>query len=118
MNNRNYEDAKLKKELIAEKRKGKKRVQRRINRNVNQTISLIEGWGGRATPILYEITTKTFKNANSLPGEIKDIHFACKAGKKRICRRLKENEKSLLKKFNVYFRPVKFDINLTNFLHS
>lgn len=118
MNNRNYEDAKLKKELIAEKSKGKKSVKLRINKNVNQTISLIENWGGRVTPILYEITTKTFKNVNSLPSEIKEIHFAYKAGKKRICRKLKENEKAKLKKFNVYFRPVKFDINLTNFLHS
>lgn len=115
MNKRNYEDARLKKELLSEKRKGKKHVERRIAKETHKTISLIENWGGVVTPIIYEIKTKMLKKIDALPPLLKDIHFAWKAGKRFICRKLTEHEKNLLKKFNIYFRPVKFDINLRHF---
>ena len=89
MNKQNYEDARLKKELLSERRKGRMHVERRIAKNTHKTISLIENWGGVVTPIIYEIKTKMLKKIDALP--------------------------PLLKKFNIYFRPVKFDINLRHF---
>lgn len=69
--------------------------------------------GYELKPVIYEISTKTFKNLYQIASPlIKEIHYASKAGKKRIGKSLSENDKKTLKEYNVKFRPVKFRVIL------
>lgn len=71
----------------------------------------LESLGYQIEPVIYEITTKTFKDLYHIQNPlIKEIHYASKAGKKRIGKSLKEADKKVLKEYKVRFYPVKFRI--------
>lgn len=71
----------------------------------------IESLGYELEPVIYEIKTKTFKELYHIRSPlIREIHYASKAGKKRIGRPLKQEEMKLLEEYNIKFRPVKFRV--------
>lgn len=71
----------------------------------------LESLGYQIEPVIYEITTKTFKDLYHIRSPlIKEIHYASKAGKKRIGKSLKEADKKVLAEYKVKFYPLKFKI--------
>lgn len=79
---------------------------------LNKTEQMyIESLGYELEPYIYEINTKTFKDLYNICSPlIKEIHYASKAGKKRIGKSLKKEDMKLLEEYSIRFRPVKFRI--------
>lgn len=94
-----------------EKRKIRKTKEWQLNRT-EQTY-IIESLGYALEPVIYEIKTRTFKDLYHIYSPlIKEIHYASKAGKKRIGKSLSQEEMQLLEEHNIKFRPVKFRVIL------
>ena len=63
-------------------------------------------------PYLTEIHTRQFADVRNLPPLLKEVHYSCKKGKKTIVRRLRRGEDKLLNEYNVWNRPIKYEIKL------
>lgn len=107
-----YVSSRTKKTLLSKQREGKKYVIWRISSKAQ--MQEIDRLGFHREPWLYEIKTRPFFNVRGIKSHlIKDIHFACKQGKRTIVRHLKRDDEKILKDFGVDFRPFKYRIDLT-----
>ncbi|MBP3254998.1 MAG: hypothetical protein J6M60_00695 [Clostridia bacterium] len=94
------------KELAILKGKRKKSVEWRLSRRVKEEVEkkyIVEDF-------LYEIRTRSFNNIRTKEKILKELHYANKNKRRTICRQLSDDEKSILEKNNIFFRPVKYRI--------
>lgn len=110
MKRKQYEISRTKKTLLDKKRRGEKFVIWKISSQAQ--YEEIERLGFIIEPWLYEIQTRHFFNVKALPSLLKDIHFANQRGKRVIVRKLKKGDETLLKEYDVRFRPIKYRIDL------
>lgn len=93
-------------ELAILKGKRKKSVEWRLSRRVKEEVEkkyIVEDF-------LYEIRTRSFNNIRTKEEILKELHYANKNKRRTICRQLSDDEKSILEKNNIFFRPVKYRI--------
>lgn len=99
----------LRKNLRAKENAGVPYVIWRLN--FEQRAEIEQWWD--VEPFLYTIRTRRFQNVSKLPSAIlKDIHYACKRGKATIARKLSEEDKKLLERFDIKYWPLKYKIYL------
>ena len=64
-------------------------------------------------PFSYVIRTKQFERIRNIDSTLlKDIHYACKQGKRMMTRQLSKDQKTLLQDYNVSFTVCKYRIVL------
>lgn len=67
----------------------------------------------KVIPQTYKVCTKTFKNLNGIQNSIiREIHYACKDGKRVIGKHLKIKEIKELEKYGIKLTPIQFRIYL------
>ena len=111
MTRREYRKNKMRFQL--EERRGK-RIPSVIWKLDKEQCEILDELGYTTKPLIYEVTTRPFQNIrwinNSL---VRDVHYACKRGRRVIYLRAKERELEVLKDFGIKFKPYKYEIKLT-----
>lgn len=110
MKNESYRNSKLKHELLARKRNGVREVIWKINDSQRDFIESKLGF--YTEPYLYEVRTRKLSNVKNLAGVLKAIHYKKQKGKKVIVLKLTEQERKLLDKYEIKYKPYNFVINL------
>lgn len=111
MKNDAYRCSKMKYQLSERKRKGIKYVDWKLN---CQQIEFVKGLGYEIKVVLYEITTRTFKQIRNLDPILKCIHYKNKKGSKTTVLKLTENQIKILADYGVKCRPYKYRIFLSD----
>lgn len=110
MTNKQHRLSGLKYQLSQSKGDGKNEVIKKLS---TEQLEYVENLGYDTIPWLYEIYTKTFYRIKDVDSSlIKDIHYACKKGRKKLYRKLKLQEIKELEKYNVSYRGYKYKIIL------
>lgn len=104
-----YENSKLKRQLIIKKECGVKELHWRLTR---QQMEYVEQLGYRIEPFLYCVRTKKFYNLKDLHPLLKSIHYKNKKGKDSVVIRLKSSEMKLLDEYGLSYYPYKYIIYL------
>lgn len=101
MKDRDFQAAKLRRQLEKYREEGKKELMWELSYS---QIKIIEELGYRIEPYLYYITTRTFfKISNIKSNLIKEIHFKSKQNKHTYKRELNKNEKKVLDRYGVRY---------------
>lgn len=110
MNNKNYQQSKLKKQLREKKNNGVKVLKWKLT---PENKKMIESFGYYVEPYIYQINTKTFSNIRFIKIKLlKDLHYRNKQGKRFECRPLKKEEKEVLDELGIKYKVVKYKIHL------
>lgn len=109
MKKEQYENSKLKKQLIIKKESGVKELQWKLTR---QQKEYLEHLGYKIEPVLYCVRTKKFYNLNNLPPLLRNIHYKNKNGRTSVVLSLKATERKLLDEYGLSYYPYKYKIYL------
>lgn len=110
MKDKEYRFYKLKRKLILLKERKVKSVELRLTK---EQRTYLQELGYEMVPVLYTVRTKRFKNLFNIKNNmLKEIHYACKNGKKTISLKLTKEDMKILEEYSVKFYPSKFKILL------
>lgn len=110
MKNKNFQYAKLRRQLKHYKEEGKKVLEWKLT---YKQIKIIEDLGYKIEPYLYVITTREFFKIYSINNYlIKEIHYKSKEKKHTYIRKLNKKERSTLDSFGIRYRPTVYKIYL------
>ena len=109
MNNRDYENSKLKHKLLEKKRLGCKSEIWALR--PDQVKYVEEVLGFETIPYIFRISTKTmdseFRNKSAI---FKEIHQSKRNGNSRLFKKLNSREQKLLQEHGIFYTPVKYKI--------
>ena len=109
MKNKAYKNSQLKHKVFEAKRTGKKQVIWNIS---DSQAEFLQELGFRTEPFLYWIETRKWYNVQDKQGILKEIHFKCKQGNKKIVKKLNRKDIKLLDEFSVHYGVLKYRIVL------
>ncbi len=110
MKNKDFQTAKLRKQLEKFKEDGKKELIWELSYSQKRIIKEL---GYKIEPYLYYITTRTFFRIGNIESNlIKEIHFKSKQNKHIYKRQLNNKQKKVLDKYGVRYRVAKYKIHL------
>ena len=110
MKKRDYENSKMKYQLLRNKKNGVRELIWKLN--PDQVEFIEKKFGFSVEPFLYEVNTRKFHNIKKLEKILKDIHFKNKQGKRRAVFELSDHDKAVLDEFGVSYKQFKYKIKL------
>ena len=109
MKNQAYKNSQLKHKVYEAKRCGKKQLIWNIS---DSQAEFLREMGFRTEPFLYWVETRKWYTVQDKQGILKEIHFECKRGNRRLIKKLNRKDIKLLDDFSVHYGVFKYRIIL------
>ena len=109
MKNTNYRFSKIKRKLRDLEKRRVKSVIWTLTEDTKEFVEKLYP----TVPVYYSINTRTFFHLSEVKETIlKDLHYARKRGKRRMVRKLNEEQRKILDNKGINYCPIKYEIIL------